>query len=411
MTANLSFPLAERSKDMFDITIEQSVLMKALEFLEPTVGKNANALGDNCISMATTGNGSIEMYTTNTVEFTKLEAIVAIGGNTVETAPYVDFKRFKGIISSIPSTEMVSIQANVNDLHINYALKKVPIKLVGCNNGMIPLPNNQFPSSTMITIPKEYVVEAVNQVSSIIVDNDSAPIYNCVRIATSGLAVDFTAVDTTAKRTFVKSITNTQNNPIGEVLLEISKLKKSLKIFEDYQDLDMYMDQSAIRIDGMSMKNHTPKTKGMISGVTYYTRRLTGAFPPNIKQSFSPLPAEFCEINKEEVLNSFTRIKALEDQTTGGQIGFEVTGNSCIITMGSSFGQVEDTITMENTSSKSFKTIFKHQSLSDIMKIIDTDTFEIGAMPNHPTNYIIRGKGKNDMMFTVPTMAAAGQTP
>jgi DNA polymerase III sliding clamp (beta) subunit (PCNA family) len=396
---------------MFDITIEQSVLMKALEFLEPTVGKNANSLGDNCLAMSTTGNGSIEMYTTNTVEFTKLEAIVAIGGNTVEVAPYVDFKRFKGIIASIPSTEMVSIKANVNDLHINYALKKVPIKLVGCNNGMLPLPTNQFPSSTMITIPRVYVSEAINQVSSIITDNDAAPIYNCMRIATSGLSVEFTAVDTTAKRTFVKSIVNTQNNPIGEILLEVSKIKKSLKIFEDYYDLDMYMDQSAIRIDGMSMSSHTPKTKGMISGVTYYTRRLTGAFPTNIKQSFNPLPTEFCEISKEELLNSFTRIKALEDQTTAGQIGFEVTGNSCIITMGSAYGQVEDTITMENTSSKSFKTIFKHQSLSDIMKIIVTDTFEIGVMPNHPTNYIVRGKGCNDVMFTVPTMVAAGNNP
>ena len=396
---------------MFDITIEQSVLMKALEFLEPTVGKNANSLGDNCIAMSTTGNGSIEMYTTNTVEFTKLEAIVAIGGNTKETAPYVDFKRFKGIISSIPPTEMVSIQAKINDLDINYGLKKVPIKLVGCNNGMLSLPTNQFPSSTMITIPKEYVVEAINQVSCIITDNDAAPIYNCMRIATNGLTVDFTAVDTIAKRTFVKTITNTQNNPVSEVLLEISKIKKSLKIFEDYQDLDMYMDQTAIRIDGMSIKNNTPKTKGMINGVTYFTRRLTGAFPTNIKQSFSVLPTEFCEINKSEVFSSFTRIKALEDQSTGGQIGFEVSGNSCIITMSSSYGQVEDMITMENTVTKSFKTVFKHQNLSDIMKVIDTDTFEIGVMPNFPTNYIIKRKGSNDVMFTVPTMIGAGQTP
>ena len=69
---------------MFDITIEQSVLAKALEYLEPTVGKGNSNLGENCISMATTGNNSIEMYTTNSVEFTRLEAIVSFGGNTVE---------------------------------------------------------------------------------------------------------------------------------------------------------------------------------------------------------------------------------------------------------------------------------------------------------------------------------------
>ena len=58
---------------MFDITIEQKTLAKALEYLEPTVGKGGNNLGENCISMKTTGNGSIEMYTTNSIEFTKLE--------------------------------------------------------------------------------------------------------------------------------------------------------------------------------------------------------------------------------------------------------------------------------------------------------------------------------------------------
>ena len=396
---------------MFDITIEQSVLMKALEFLEPTVGKNANALGDNCISMTTTGNGSIEMYTTNTVEFTKLEAIVAVGGNTQDIAPYVDFKRFKGIIGSIPPTEMVSIKANVNDLEINYALKKVPIKLIGCNNGMIPLPNNQFPSSDMITIPKNYVADAINMVSGIITDNDSAPIYNCVRIATSGINVEFTTVDTTAKRTFAKTIVNTQNNPTGEILLEASKVKKSLKIFEDYQDLDMYMDSNLIRIDGVSMNSSTPKTKGMISGVTYYTRRLTGAFPPNIKQNFFPMPTEFCEINKEEVMNCFSRAKAIEDQNTGGQVGFEVTGNTCIISMNSSYGSIEDNITTENTINNSFKTVFKHQSLSDIMKLITTDTFEIGILPNHPTNYVVKEKGNTDVLFTIPSMVMSQSNP
>lgn len=394
---------------MFDITIEQSVLMKALEFLEPTVGKNANALGDNCISMRTTGNGSMEMYTTNTVEFTKLETIVAMGGNTVDTAPYVDFKRFKGIIASIPANEMISIKENINDLLINYALKRVPVKLVGCNNGMLPLPNNQFPSNTMITIPKDYVAYAIDQVSSIIIDSDSAPLYNCVRIAANGLSVDFTAVDTTNKRTFVKSIINTQNNPVSDVLIEVSKFKKSLKIFEDYQDLDMYMDNTMIRVDGVSMLSHTPKTKGMISGVTYYTRRLTGAFPPNIKQNFTPLPVEFCEINKEEIMNCIARVKALEDKTSAGQIGFEVTGNNCIITMSSAYGNVEDNITMENTVSHSFKTMFKHQSLSDIMKVISTDTFEIGSLPNHPANYVVKCKGSNELMFTIPTMVSAGQ--
>lgn len=397
---------------MFDISIEQRVLMKALEYLEPTVGKNSTGLGDNCVSMKTTGNGSIEMYTTNTVEFTKLEAIVAVGGNTQELAPYVDFKRFKAIISSIPANEVVSLKASVNDILINFSLKKTPIKLVGCNNGMIPLPSNQFPSSTMVTVPKAFIAQAVNNVCSIITDSAATPIYNCMRIFTSGMGVEVTALDMTGKRTFVQSGTATGNNPQQDILLEASKFKKSLKLFEDFNELELYMDQNMVRVDGTDIvSTYYQKTQGMISNISYYARRLTGAFPSNIKSNFSPMPTEFSEFNKEEMANCFTRIKAIEDQTNGGIIGFEIDGGNAIVTLSSAYGNIEDTIAAENTVSRTFKTMFKHESLSDIMKVIGTDTFEIGVLPNHPTNYVIKSKGSNDVMFTVPGMAGASATP
>lgn len=391
---------------MFDISIEQSVLYKALEYLEPTVGKNSTGLGDNCIAMKTTGNGSVELYTTNTLEFTKVEAIVAMGGNTQELAPYVDFKRFKAIIGSIPEREVISLKASVNDILINFALKKTPIKLVGCNNGMIPLPTNQFPSSTTITVPTTLIKSATDNVCSIVTDSVSTPIYNCMRIATSNMGVDITALDMTGKRTFTQSGTATNNNPQQEILVEASKLKKSLKIFEDFNELEINMDQSMVRIDGADMvSSYYQKTKGMISGISYFARRLNGAFPPNIKANFSPMPTEFLELSKEEVLNCFTRIKAIEDQANGGLIGFEVNDNTVVISMNSAYGNVEDSIIAENKISKSFKTTFKHESLSDIMKVMNSDVFEIGVLPNHPTNYVIKAKGGSDVMFTVPSMA------
>lgn len=397
---------------MFDISIEQKVLIKALEYLEPTVGKNATGLGDNCLSMKTTGNGSIEMYTTNTLEFTKLEAIVAVGGNTQEIAPYVDFKRFKTIISSIPANEVVSLKESVNDILINYALKKTPVKLVGCNNGIMPLPSNQFPSANMVTIPKSFVTQAVNNVCSIITDSASAPIYNCMRIFTSGTGIEVTALDMTGKRTFAQSGTATGNNPQQDILLEASKFKKSLKLFEDYNELEFYMDQNMVRVDGTDLvQSYAQKTNGMINNISYFARRLSGAFPSNIKMNFNPMPSEFSEISKEELLNCFTRIKAIEDQTNGGIIGFEINGNSAIVTLNSAYGNIEDIITTENTVSKTFKTQFKYESLNDIMKVIGSDVFEIGILPNHPSNYVVKSKGSNDVMFTVPGMTGASSTP
>lgn len=397
---------------MFNISIEQKVLMKALEYLEPTVGKNATGLGDNCISMTTTGNGSVEMYTTNTLEFIKLEAIVAVGGNTQDVAPYVDFKRFKTIISSIPANEIVSLEANINDILINFSLKKTPIKLVGCTNGMIPLPNNQFPTANIVTVPKNFIMQATNNVCSVVTDNVATPIYNCMRIFTSNMGVEITALDMTNKRTFAQSGNATGNNPQQEILIEASKFKKSLKLFEDYNELEFYMDQNMIRVDGIDpVSQYYQKTAGMITNVSYFARRLSGAFPTNIKASFTPMPVEFAEISKEELQNCFTRIKAIEDQTSGGIIGFEIDGNNAIISLNSAYGNVEDNITIENTISRTFKTLFKYENLNDIMKVISTDTIEIGVLPNHPTNYVIKTKGSSDVMFTVSGIVGASSTP
>ena len=389
---------------MFDITIEQSVLAKALDYLEPTVGKGNTNLGENCISMATTGNGSIEMYTTNSVEFTKLEAIVSFGGNTQEQAPYVDFKRFAAIIKSIPSNEVISIKASVNDLLINFALKKTPIKLVGDSNGMIPLPSNNFVVNAQpMTIPYALLYNALNNVCCIITDSVSTPIYNCMRIYTDQTNVEITALDMNGKRTFVQSGLATGLNPTSDILIEASKLKKSFKIFENYTEIEMVMDNNIICIKGdVPVSAHTQTANGMVSEIVYYARRLNGSYPTNIKSTFAPLPVEFSEINKEELLNSISRVKALEDSSTGGNITFEVNGNTAIISTSSAYGNLEDSITTENTISSSFKTTFKYTSLSDIMKVIDTNSFEIGVLPNHPTNYVIKAKGNTDIMFTIP---------
>ena len=392
---------------MFDITIEQKTLAKALEYLEPTVGKGGSNLGENCISMKTTGNGSIEMYTTNSIEFTKLEAIVSFGGNTQEQAPYVDFKRFASIIKSIPENEIISIKENVNDLMINYALKKTPIKLVGDTNGMIPLPTNQFPASSVMSIPKSFITEALNNVCSIIVDSASTPIYNCMRIFTDAMNIEVTALDMNGKRTFTQSGLATGSNPTSDVLIEASKFKKSIKIFEDYTEIEMSMDNNMIHVSGdVPVSSYSQKTKGMIMEIEYFARRLNGAYPTNITSTFSPLPTEFAEINKEELLNSFSRVKAIEDSSTNGNIGFELNNGDIIITTSSAYGNLEDVIPLENSVSSSFKATFKHSSLSDIMKVICTDTFEIGVLPNHPTNYVVRAKGIVDVMFTIPSVVS-----
>lgn len=399
---------------MFDITIEQAYLIKALEYLEPTVGKNANGLGDNCVSIRTTGNGSVTMFTTNTIEFTELEVIVANGGTTQEQAPLVDFKRFKAIVSTIPANEIITLKASVNDMLINFGLKKTPIKLVGCTSGIIPLPNNQFPVD-IVSIPKNLIRQALSNVCSVVSDSDASPIYNCMRIFTDKNTVEVTAVDVTDKRTFVHTGLAVCNNPVQEILIEASKLKKSMRLFEDFNEMEFTMDSNMIRVEASDPKAAAnQKTKGMVSDIKYYCRRLSGAFPTNIKTSFYPQPKEYVEINKEELSESFMRAKAIEDQTSSGLVRIELKTGKLTIGMNTTHGAVEDDIDAVNKPATGFASVFKYPNIMDVLKTIDSDTVEIGMLPNHPSNYIIRSTGQDKVMFTVSTMnnaAASRGTP
>ena len=82
---------------MFEVVILQETLKTVLDYLSPTVGKNSQNLGDDCISLESTDTGSCILYTTNTFESTAIEVICS-NSTQAATAPYVNFKRFKGII-------------------------------------------------------------------------------------------------------------------------------------------------------------------------------------------------------------------------------------------------------------------------------------------------------------------------
>lgn len=397
---------------MFDVTIQQKDLMKALSYLEPTVGKNSQNLGDNCLSMETTNRGSMKMTTNNTVEFTTLEVIVSGGAATVDKAPYVDFKRFKAIIASIPEGEFISIKQNVNNLLINFSLKPKPIELVGCGNGFLPIPAvNQ---TDTLTIPKKDMEEALNGACSIIEESQATPIYNCIRIATNAQDVELTGLDYGTKRMFMKTFRATQNNPQMDVLIEAGKLKKSIKIFEDFNELQMEMDSSMVSVTGVDQVQKYQQKAGNISDIQYVCRRISGVYPANIAQSFVPGPSEFSEINKEEILNAIARAKAVED-TSGGQhaVSFKVDGSNVTMSLSSSYGNIEDSIKAENSVTKQINAVFKYDHLSDVIKTIDEQTVEIGCLPNHPAYYVVRPKGSTSEAFTIAGMVsqAAASNP
>ena len=395
---------------MFNISIQQDVLMNALTYLEPTVGKNIGGFGDNCISLKTTGFGAVEMYTTNTIEFTRVEAIISSStNNSIEQCPLIDFKRFKAIIGSIPNNEIVFIEEEPTsgDIHINFSLKKSPVVLMSTPGAPLPLPSNVFPTSSAISIPKTPIRVAADNLSSIIEESTSTPIYNCMRIYTTGNTVEVTGLDVAGKRTFVQNFNATNNNPTGDVLVEASKLKRSMKIFTDFNELEFNMDNNMMMITGIDpVSQLSQKTNGMIPEVSYYCRRLSGAFPSNIAANLTPLPIEFAEINSQEIKECLMRVKAIEDKSSTETIGFDVVGNNVTITCSSAYGNIEDNIISENVLVQPIKTTLKYNHLNELIKILNEETFLIGTLPNHPANYVVKAKADSGVMFTIPTISS-----
>lgn len=403
---------------MFNVTIEQCALMKALEYLEPTVGKNSTGVGDNCLSMESTTAGSILMYTTNTIEFTEVEVIATTNTNGTFLAPYVDFKRFKGIIATVPPSEYITLEQSVNDLLITFSLRSKPIRLVGCTNGMLPMPSFNAPTE-MVTLTKNFVKNTIDKASLIITDSQMASLYNCVKFSTDDINVTAEAIDINSKRTYVSKFTGgAHKNPKKDILIEAPKFKKSLKIFEDYNEIEMLMDSNIIMLSGGDpVSQYRKKSKGNISEVNYYVRQLSGAFP-NVSSYFTNMPNDFITISREDLLNSISRVKAIGDEASF-KTGVAISANKSNfeVRFSSSYGDIVDPVDVSTGTNTPFNAIFKHDTLEDLIKALsDSSYLDIALMPKTQGNFIIRngsGSGSsttnsttNDM-FSLSSMAGA----
>ena len=389
---------------MFDIKIEQKELMDILTVISST-GKEAGS----CISMTCDKSGILEMYTTTGIEFSKISVAVASNSKTADTAPYVNFGRFKNIIATIPPTEQVSLKSNGNDLTINFQNKRQPIKLTGMTQKIMSLPGTTG-YTNQVYIPISFAKEILDEATAIINDSESAPLFNCVKIDTNNGDVCVTGLDVQTKRMFKHEYKSPYVQPQASYLIEASKLKKALKMFCNYTDLMIEENNAAIHIQG-----HSPATNTLIPNVTsadFYMRKISGVFPSNIKSSIDQGAVEFCEVDKEDILNVLIRANAVEDKTIGnGTITFDVVDDTITITNGSAYGMVEDSILMNNKVQNQIHCNFKYEALQQILRAIPSDLIEIGSMKNYKSHFIVRMAGNNEVSYTIPEMVIGQQTP
>ena len=409
---------------MFEVVILQETLKTVLDYLSPTVGKNSQNLGDDCISLETTDTGSCILYTTNTFESTVIEVICS-NSTKAATAPYVNFKRFKGIIESIPSNEYITIKEGPNQLLITFSMRKTPIVINASNNGMIQMPAivNTLPSQ-MIDFPVEFFNQIITKGASIINDSPTVQIMNCIKITVGNPEVTAEAIDVTSKRTFMMTDTFGLCGKPETFLIEASKMAKSLKLFEDFTDFEIGHDNSFIVIKGGNRpaiynRKHQNVSNDIID-VSYVLRQLSGAFP-NVSQYYSATyqPVEYITVNKSDIINSISRIKALGDDTSLQRgISIKADKNEFSVSFNSQYGQLDDPIDVLNGIKGSFSMIFNHKEFEEILKNIPADYIDIGLMTGSTGNFIIKGNSTTiggaytgTDRFTMISKAVQQQTP
>lgn len=392
---------------MFNVQILQSTLMSVLNYLEPIVGKNATNMGDDCICMDSTNTGTCKFFTSNMIEFAQLEAICA-NATTPDRAPYVNFKRFKGIISTIPVTEYVTLtDSGANELLISWAMKKTPIKLTGNLNGMITAPS-VFSSVPVIMndLPFHFLRDAATKASNIIQESVSNTLMNCIKLTIGNPDITVEAIDVNSKRTFFmsKQIGNATTPQVYH--LEAGKLSKALKMFEDYPDIEIGDENNTTLIQSSSPKPSCCKTTDIVDTM-YATRNLAGNFPV-VSQYYNStyLPMEYITVNREELLKSIARIKAVTDDgtTIPPSVMIKVDKGEFNLSYSSVYGQIDDLIDTDNTVTIPFVASFNYKNFEEVIKNIPSVFIDIGVMQKTSANFIVRGSNTGSNVYNVGDM-------
>ena len=390
---------------MFEVVILQETLKTVLDYLSPTVGKNSQNLGDDCISLETTNTGSCIFYTTNTVESTIIE-VVCSNSTQASIAPCVNFKRFKGIVDSIPSNEYITIKENQSQLLISFSMRK-PIIINANNNGMLAKPVIvSTPPVQMIDFPVDFFNQIVTKGASIINESPTTQIMNCIKLTVGNPLVTAEAIDVNSKRTFMMTGSFGTSNTQEMFLIEASKIVKSLKLFEDFTDIEIGHDNAFVVINGgnrpaLLNRKHQNASNDIIN-ISYVLRQLNGMFP-NVAQYYTTpyQPTEYITVDKNDILNSITRVKAIGDNTSFlNGISLNADKNNFTISFQSQYGALNDPVDVINGINGSFNMIFNHKEFEEVLKNIQADNIDIGLMNGTANTFVIKGNSTSNVAYT-----------
>lgn len=382
---------------MFNVSILQSTLAQSLSFLEPTVGKNIANANDDCISMTLKENGILQLFTSNGHESTEVEVqlttFLAVTNPT--TSPFINFKRFKAIIGTIPPNEMVTIiEKNSTCIDIVYANKK-PISIMGYDNAALISPSI-FSSFTgdLQEVDTNVFLNIFNKAKGIINSSNTGTLLGCIKVSfLDNNEIMYEGVDGATKRTLYGKDTyvypcSTKYSFTYDVNC-IEKFVKSIK--------DMFVTVKVGADGTMNYIEHgsvNPANACAINSVKYCAVQINGVYPTVAKYYDTQYaPTEYVVIHKQDIIKELTVLNALADSgnTIPPAITMAAVGNEFRMNYKSQYGQFDDVILMNNPIVTAFGGDFNYKNLEALIKNISEDDVEIGMMQHNSNNYVFRG--------------------
>ena len=380
---------------MIDITIDQQSISKCLSYLKSTVGNNTQ-IGEDCISMQyDSALGVLILETNNSVEFSQVKVVCSSTNNTSGAAPFVEFKRLSGIVSSIPSSNNISMKEVNGNLEITACGRSMTLQ----GRSVTPL---QMPSVTGTSwlIPTEKLNMAMKCSNTITSDKQAAftnPIYGCVRIETISTRAEVSKLDYMTKRMFTMTLDTTSPNVNGVALIESTKYSKIESMFEDALDLNIVMDGSNVQIcRGTSVQ--TPVNSN-ITEAKYICRRLNGNYPHNIGTSLNKGGINPFKFSVEDLEGIVKSMEAIEDSSSANatdSVVMDIVDDTMNLRYSTLHGTVEGCVISSGKTKGNIKENFRLKDIKDVLssaKITGATEMSIGTLAGHPNYFVIRHEG------------------
>jgi DNA polymerase-3 subunit beta len=382
---------------MFKVEMNRVLLLDALKSLKPYIGSGKDFVFNKYVFMEawvdqTTNTNYLKLVAANSIDI--CEIITNVPACSDGILPLVEFNRFNDLINAIDAP-VIDINTDGTNVLIDYLGGGEPISLIGVDASNFPgFPNHNVQSS--IIMPFDMFSNGVMIAGSIISQDDTYPLYNCVNITVKQNSMLFESVDSKYRRMIVYEQNTAAGKKEGSFFAEFNRLKKICQNNMP-QGTDIQID---ITDNGIIFS---------VGAMRVFTRLISGNFPDCIKL----IPPNFVttlQFDRLDLMSVLDRAKVLvDDKTKTVHVRITSTTNdpaavdAIEISASSPYGSMKEYVAHKNFSGKDLDLNFKVESLIDGLKNINDSTVN-WMFPNLNTSIFNASSANGNHYYLTPAV-------